>query len=82
MKMQSRSFRTKDVKQVRPAAYFVDVREPELRIGDIASLNSGGPRGLIVAISESRRMVTFAYCNPRPQEVELPAACLHRVSCL
>jgi uncharacterized protein YodC (DUF2158 family) len=61
---------------------FQNRREPELRIGDIVKLNSGGPRMLIVDLPDKEYpFYTAAWKNGlgKIYETPFPRMCLHRV---
>ena len=54
-------------------------RETSFRIGEIVRLNSGGPKMLVVDTTLER--ITAAWRGADgAEEIELPSACVHRVS--
>ncbi len=50
--------------------------QSELRIGDMAQLNSGGPPALVLDIGEE---VTIAWRDISGAVHEVPRACVHRI---
>lgn len=72
------TFRADDLVVVATAESFRVPGEPELRIGDVVMLNSGGPVGLIVDTDGSN--IVFSWrVDGKTYEMESSAACFHRV---
>ncbi len=66
---------------IAKAEDYANVLEPPLRLGDIVSLNSGGPQAMVVDIDSSEgTAVAWRDGEGPPQEASFPAACLHRLS--
>ena len=66
---------------IAKAEDYANVLEPPLRLGDIVSLNSGGPQAMVVDIDSSEGIaVGWRDGEGTPQEASFPAACLHRLS--
>ncbi len=66
---------------IAKAEDYANVLEPPLRLGDIVSLNSGGPQAMVVDIGKSEGItVAWRGGEGTSQEASFPAACLHRRS--
>ncbi|HSC17363.1 MAG TPA: hypothetical protein VLC74_00465 [Rhizomicrobium sp.] len=55
-------------------------REPQLRLGDITQLNSGGPRMMVVDIENDGIVAAWRDNDGAALEGEFPASCVQRVS--
>lgn len=76
--LMSGTFRADDLVVVATAESFRVPGEPELRVGDVVMLNSGGPVGLIVDTDGSD--IVFSWrVGDKTYEMESSAACFHRV---
>jgi len=78
-KMEGRHLR-----KIAPVSAFVDEREPELRLGDVVRLNSGGPPMLVVDALPGADEIIVAYRlhkNGKLTVNEWPIGrvCVHRV---
>ncbi len=79
MKKNQKSFNVADLILVTDVTDFQNDCEPQLRLGDVVRLNSGGPNMLIVDLDGSGQ-VTAAYHDDEVYEVTLPTVCCCRVS--
>lgn len=60
---------------------FQSPHEPPLALGDIVSVNSGGPKMMVVDLNgDGIAVVSWRDGEGVPQELSIPLACLHRVS--
>jgi uncharacterized protein YodC (DUF2158 family) len=80
MKPRRKTFRIGDLVLVAGAELYQDAREAALKIGDVISLNSGGPRMMVVDIHN--QIITSAWRDSRGEarELSLTRACFHRIS--
>lgn len=77
--MKKRPIKASDLRRIGKAEDYRDGREPPLRIGDVVTLNSGGPTCLLVDIDGDA--VTIAWRDgPHVEEATLPEACIHRIN--
>ena len=74
-------FKLEDLVIVATAESFRVPGEPDLRIGDVAMLNSGGPVGLIVDIEGDQAVFSWRV-EEQTYEMSSPSACFHRVRTL
>lgn len=73
-----KAFKSGDLRRLASSDEFQDAREPDLRIGDIVTINSGGPNMLVVDIDGLD--VTVAWRNEGAvTENTWTRPCLHRV---
>jgi hypothetical protein len=73
MGVQNRGFQASQLELSAAAGESLDAREPALRVGDRARLNSGGPAALVVDCASD---ITISWS--KSQELTLPRECVHR----
>src|SRR5947209_2661276 len=78
MSYRQRPYQSRHLALVAKAESFRDSREPALRIGDWARLNSGGPIALVVDAGDQLTIAWRDRCGTI-SESTLPEPCLHRV---
>ena len=71
----SRGFSSTQLNIIASAESFYDPREPPLRIGDLVTLNSGGP--VLLTVDADQKSVTVAWGRGK-KECVFPRACVHR----
>ena len=75
------SFDSSAITLVAASEDFQRQHELPLQLGDIVSLNSGGPRMMIVDLDgDGDSVVSWWGADGTTQEMSIPLACLHRVS--
>lgn len=75
---KKRAFKASDLIRLKSSEDFQDSREPPFRIGDLVTINSGGPAMLVVDIDAGK--ITTAWKSDRDvNEGEWSRPCLHRV---
>ena len=79
--VQRARYHSNGIKLVAASEDFYNPHEPAFKLGDIVSLNSGGPRAMIVDL-DSVGCVTVSWCNEAGKVMEelFPIPCLYRVS--
>lgn len=79
--LQRRSFESNAMIRLYASEDFKNPLEPTLRLGDVVSLNSGGPASMIVDLDGSGG-ATICYQTESGETVEasFPVVCLHRRS--
>jgi hypothetical protein len=75
--LKRKKFRPSALVLIANAEDFCDSREPPFRLGDIVTLNSGGPAMMVVDLG-MLGYVTAAYRGGLC-EITLPIACVHRI---
>lgn len=77
-KPHRKSFRARDLCKVADAESFKIEGEPPLGLGDIVTINSGGPNMLVVDTDGDR--LTVAWRTPSNiEEMRLHRDCVHRI---
>jgi uncharacterized protein YodC (DUF2158 family) len=66
------------LKLVTHSEEFQDSREPALMIGNFVRLNSGGPRMMVVDISECGVIASWNV-QEKNREQAFPRVCVHRI---
>ena len=75
------SFDSNAITLVAASEDFQRQHKLPLQLGDIVSLNSGGPRMMIVDLDgDGGSAVSWWGADGATQEMSIPLACLHRVS--
>ena len=80
MNPRRNAFRTSDLIRVAGAKSYQDAREPQLQLGNLVQLNSGGPRMMVVDSVDDSITAAFHDSEGNVQELTLPRSCIHRVS--
>jgi uncharacterized protein YodC (DUF2158 family) len=79
MHAQRCRFRPDQLTLVARGGEFQNPLEPELRIGDAVRLNSGGPRSLVVDLSDDQITIAWRDATGAACEHTFPRACVHRI---
>lgn len=78
--LRSDEFPEKHLIVIRSAESFRDPREPPLFTGNFVTLNSGGPRMLVVEECDAERVVVaWRDVSGAVHEQQFPRVCLHRI---
>jgi uncharacterized protein YodC (DUF2158 family) len=58
---------------------FSDGREPQLQLGNLVQLNSGGPTMIVADIDGTNAICAWRDHDGETHEHDFPIACVHRV---